>query len=307
MSGGPFVAMLGWGMTARLLLCLVLVAVASGAEEEARPGRDRSAKVQPAKTFSKKPAAKKPTVKKKAVPEKEKEKAKPEQVTKKNREKEPEKEKTPPKKDLAQEDEEEEGRSKDPLPSNNPRPGSIGKDQLREYTGLTGARKRIVDEALALAARPAWLKYRFGSAEPENGGLDCSGSVYYVFQSAGIQPPRTSAAQFSWVQKAGGFVTVPAGVTATTDAVFEALKPGDLLFWSGTYEPKDGREVDVSHVQIFLGHEKSDGLAVMIGASDGRTYRGTKRNGYGVFDFRLPREGSKAKFLGFGPPPGVTP
>ena len=43
-------------------------------------------------------------------------------------------------------------------------------------------------------------------------------------------------------------------------------------------------------------------LAVMAGASEGRTYRDTKRAGYGVFDFKLPRAGSKGVFLGYGLP-----
>ncbi len=180
------------------------------------------------------------------------------------------------------------------------RPGALAKEDLKEYAALEGGRKKIVDEALALAARAKWLKYVFGSADPARGGMDCSGSVYFVFRRAGLNPPRTSAAQFSWVKEAGALVEVPASVTSTGDAAFAKLKPGDLLFWSGTYEPKDGREVPVSHVQIFLGHEKATGEPVMIGASDGRTYRGIKRDGYGVFDFKLPRAGSKAKFLGYG-------
>lgn len=188
-------------------------------------------------------------------------------------------------------------RSADPV-----RPGSLAAKDLKEYATLNGTRKKIVDEALDLAAKPGWLKYTFGSAEPSNGGLDCSGSVYFVFKRAGLNPPRTSAAQFTWVKSGGALTQVSAEVTAINSAAFSKLQPGDLLFWSGTYEPKDGRTVPVSHVQIFLGHEKSGGAAVMIGASDGRTYRGTKREGYGVFDFKLPKPGSKAKFLGYGLP-----
>jgi len=184
----------------------------------------------------------------------------------------------------------------------NDRPGTIAKSDLKEYAELTGTRKRIVDVSLDLAEKDTWLKYTFGSAEPSNGGLDCSGSVYFVFQKAGLEPPRTSADQFTWVKSSGAMTEIPATVTSLQSKEFAKLKPGDLLFWSGTYEPKDGRAVAVSHVQIFLGHEKSTGDPVMIGASDGRTYRGTKREGYGVFDFKLPKTGSKAVFLGYGLP-----
>ncbi|MCW1922189.1 C40 family peptidase [Luteolibacter arcticus] len=187
-------------------------------------------------------------------------------------------------------------------PAPTTRPGRLTGPELKEYAALTGTRKKIVDASLALAARETWLRYRFGSAAPESGGLDCSGAVYFLLQQAGVQPPRSSAAQFVWVKKGGTLKEVPASITSTGDASLKGLKPGDLLFWSGTYQPTDGREVPVSHVQIFLGHEKITGAPVMVGSSDGRTYRGTKREGYGVFDFKLPKAGSKAKFLGYGFP-----
>lgn len=182
------------------------------------------------------------------------------------------------------------------------RPGVVASTELREYAGLAGPRKRIVDEALALAAKDPWLKYQFGSAEPDQGGLDCSGAVYFILRKAGLNPRRTSAAQYQWVKEQSALTEVPAGTATLDHAAFSELQPGDLLFWSGTYVPTDGREVPVSHVQIYLGREKATGDPVMIGASDGRTYRGTKREGYGVFDFKLPRAGSKAKFLGYGLP-----
>lgn len=187
------------------------------------------------------------------------------------------------------------------------RPGSLKAEELKEYESLSGPRKKIVAAALELAARETWLRYTFGSAEPESGGLDCSGSVYYILQQAGIQPPRSSAAQFTWVKDAGALSEAPAGSDSLKSEAFSKLQPGDLLFWSGTYEPRDGREVPVSHVQIYLGHEKSTGEPVMAGSSDGRTYRGTKREGYGVFDFKLPGAQSKGVFLGYGLPAVTEP
>ncbi|RYD45889.1 MAG: peptidoglycan endopeptidase [Verrucomicrobiaceae bacterium] len=183
-----------------------------------------------------------------------------------------------------------------------PRPGSLKPEDLKEYTSLGGMRKRIVDESLQLAAKDSWLKYQFGSADPSSGGLDCSGAVFYILQRVGVDPPRSSAAQFTWVKEEDALTEVSVSVTSIGDAAFKNLKPGDLLFWSGTYEPTDGRSVSVSHVQIFLGHEKATGEPVMVGSSDGRTYLGTKRGGYGVFDFKLPKPESKAKFLGYGLP-----
>ena len=43
----------------------------------------------------------------------------------------------------------------------------------------------------------------------------------------------------------------------------------------------------------------------MINATDGRSYRGTKANGYGVYDFKMPAEDAKAKLVGYGTPPGM--
>lgn len=182
------------------------------------------------------------------------------------------------------------------------RPGRLTGTDLKEYAELTGTRKKIVDAALSLSRGDTWIHYRFGSAEPKSGGLDCSGAVYFILREAGLKPERSSAAQFEWVKNRGALTIVPESATSLGDAAFAGLKPGDLLFWSGTYEPTDGRKVPISHVQIFLGHETSTGAAVMAGASDGRTYRGSKREGYGVFDFKLPKRDSKGKFEGYGIP-----
>ena len=58
---------------------------------------------------------------------------------------------------------------------------------------------------------------------------------------------------------------------------------------------------------MYLGEEAKDRRPVMINSTDGRSYRGIKANGYGVYDFRLPAEGAKIAFLGYGTPPGIAP
>jgi hypothetical protein len=180
------------------------------------------------------------------------------------------------------------------------RPGSIKPEDLKEYDTLEPARKEFVAAALKLAAGDQWLTYTYGSSDPSNGGLDCSGSMCYLLQQIHVDPPRTSGDLFEWVKSSNQLTEVPSAASTLDDPAFSKLTPGDLLFWSGT--TSSSAEGAVSHVQMFLGHEKSDGLAVMAGASDGRSYRGKRRNGYGVFDFKLPEAGSKARFLGYGPP-----
>lgn len=63
--------------------------------------------------------------------------------------------------------------------------------------------------------------------------------------------------------------------------------------------------ININHVAMYLGREKSDGLQIMIPSTDGRSYRGSVANGYGVHDFRVPRQESKSKLVGYGTPPGI--
>ena len=90
---------------------------------------------------------------------------------------------------------------------------------------------------------------------------------------------------------------IPTQASSLDHSQFAKLKPGDLLFWSGTYEIK--RKIAVTHVMIYLG-ELTNGKKVMFGASSGRRYNGRARHGVSVFDFTLPRKGAKAKFVGHG-------
>jgi hypothetical protein len=93
-------------------------------------------------------------------------------------------------------------------------------------------------------------------------------------------------------------------VTSTEDPVFAKLKPGDLLFWEGTYDSGE-RDPPISHVMIFLGTLKADGKGVMFGASSGRRYRGKTIHGVSVFDWEVPQEDSDSKFVAYGPIPGL--
>ena len=186
------------------------------------------------------------------------------------------------------------------------KPAMITVESLKEFESLPEDRKKLIRKAISVAVDSPWLPYQFGGSSPKDGGFDCSGAMYFVMTQAGLAPPRTSANQFLWIKSEKRLREVAASVTSLDEPAMKALRPGDLLFWGSTYQPTDGRLVNVTHVALFLGHEKEDGNAVMINATDGRSYRGTKANGYGIYDFRLPREGSKAIFMGYGTPPGIT-
>jgi len=166
--------------------------------------------------------------------------------------------------------------------------------------------RKLIESSLGLAARN--LSYKYGSADPATGGMDCSGFVYYVLREHGFTDvPRDSSAQYTWVRKAGKFEAV----VGKSDDSFELaeLKPGDLLFWTGTYEIN--RDPPVTHAMIYLGREKRSGRRIMVGASDGRTYQDQSRYGVSVFDFKVSRPGKAATngrtpdFVGYGAIPGL--
>jgi cell wall-associated NlpC family hydrolase len=69
-------------------------------------------------------------------------------------------------------------------------------------------------------------------------GFDCSGLTVYAYAQAGIQLPRTAAAQ------AGTGRRIPATLGPG------ALRPGDLVFYA--YAP--GRDSTIHHVGIYLGN-----------------------------------------------------
>ena len=185
-----------------------------------------------------------------------------------------------------------------------PAPGFITTEALHEFDKLEAARKRFIKLGLDEASRLRMGRYIFGSADPRRGGFDCSGAVHYLLKKMGINPPRSSSTMYDWVRASGNLHVVGPDATSLDHRSFRHLKPGDLVFWSGTYRATDGRKNNITHVQIYLGRER-DGRHVMLGATDGRSYRGTARCGFGVFDFRLPSRTSKSKFAGYGRPPGL--
>ena len=201
-----------------------------------------------------------------------------------------------------------------PSPSSHPASGkkawpnaSISHDEITEYDSYSPTVRQIIDAALALTKQN--LGYTYGSAEPKNGGMDCSGFIYYVLQQNGFSDvPRDSSQQYVWVRKAGNFNAV---LSRKEDSFeLDGLKPGDLLFWRGTYSID--RDPPITHTMIYLGREKRTKKRVMVGSSDGRTYDGKQRWGVSVFDFKMPPppKSGDAKispvFVGYGRIPGLS-
>jgi peptidoglycan DL-endopeptidase CwlO len=203
-----------------------------------------------------------------------------------------------------------------PTPEEKPEPArgkkgwpnvSLSPDQIADYDSYPSKVRQILDAGLALAKQN--LGYTYGSGDPKNGGMDCSGFVYYVLQQNGFPDvPRDSSQQYVWVRKGGNFKAV---VSRKEDSFeLDDLKPGDLLFWRGTYNID--RDPPITHSMIYLGREKRTNKRVMVGSSDGRTYDGKQRWGVSVFDFKLPPppKSGDAKispvFVGYGRIPGLS-
>ncbi len=185
---------------------------------------------------------------------------------------------------------------------------SVPPSQVRDFDAQPARVQQLLRDALALTQRS--LSYKYGSDDPAEGGMDCSGFIYYVLSSAGYKDvPRDSSQQYLWVRKNSDFHAVLSRNSATFE--LDDLKPGDLMFWSGTYQVN--RDVPITHVMIYLGREKGSGRRIMVGASDGRTYDGQRRSGVSVFDFKLPNgQPNKndpdltAKFEGYARVPGLA-
>ena len=183
---------------------------------------------------------------------------------------------------------------------------SLSPDQIADYDGYPPKVRQILDAGLALTKQN--LGYTYGSADPKNHGMDCSGFIYYVLRANGFADvPRDSSQQYVWVRKAGDFNAV---LSRKEDSFeLDDLKPGDLLFWRGTYNID--RDPPITHTMIYLGREKRTNKRVMVGSSDGRTYDGKQRWGVSVFDFKMPPppKSGDAKispvFVGYGRIPGL--
>ncbi len=135
---------------------------------------------------------------------------------------------------------------------------TLSPDEIAGYDAYPARVRQIIEAGLDLTKKN--LGYAYGSADPANGGMDCSGFIYYLLSQNGFTDvPRDSSQQYVWVRKAGNFNAV---LSRHQDSFeLDALKPGDLLFWSGTYNID--RDPPITHTMIYLGREKRTKKRVM--------------------------------------------
>lgn len=179
---------------------------------------------------------------------------------------------------------------------------AIDAADLQEFSSLSPRTQALIQAALDLTRQN--LRYRYGSADPAQGGMDCSGTIFYLLQSMNVpEVPRQSDEMYRWLWEKG---TLNAVAGNTFDSFeFSRLEPGDLLFWTGTYTPAVKRDPPISHVMLYLGKHRATGKRLMMGASEGRRYGGVPQRGVSVFDFELPRvarspTNTSPRFVGYG-------
>ncbi len=173
-------------------------------------------------------------------------------------------------------------------------------NQITGYEELSPPVKKIIKQALILTQKN--LTYLYGSANPQLGGMDCSGTIYYLLKLNKLTDvPRSSYQMYQWVVAKGEFYPVKSNDFSSAE--FNHLKPGDLLFWEGTY--KTNHHPPISHVMIYLGTNEQN-QPLMFGSSDGRCYQGKQMWGVSVFDFTLPNSSSSARFVGYSCIPHLT-
>jgi cell wall-associated NlpC family hydrolase len=182
---------------------------------------------------------------------------------------------------------------------------SVAPEEIKGYDDNPPEIRKVLETAIGLTNED--LKYTYGSADPATGGLDCSGFIYYVLRENGVKDvPRDASGQYVWVRKAGNFRAVLSDELDSFE--LDELKPGDLLFWTGTYDVE--KDPPVTHTMLYLGTKKEDGKPVMLGASDGRSFEGKRMSGVSVFDFKTSSKqatssGRHPRFVGYGRIPGL--
>ena len=81
------------------------------------------------------------------------------------------------------------------------KPAAVSSLEVKELVGFEKYPEpvqKMIERALALTKRK--LTYRFASADPGNGGMDCSGTIYYLLRSGDIDAvPRQSDQICQWL------------------------------------------------------------------------------------------------------------
>lgn len=175
---------------------------------------------------------------------------------------------------------------------------TISVDRIEGFKQYPPKVKALINYALKLAGSN--LYYLYGSANPAKGGMDYSGTIYYLLKSFGLKSPRQANHMYTWVKHKGRLRLL---LNAKKQYFIRYARPGDLLFWSGTYSVS--RVPPITHVMMYLGLNKQKQILV-FGASNGRYFKKVRINGVSVFTLKLKTKNSSARLVAFGCIPGLT-
>lgn len=179
---------------------------------------------------------------------------------------------------------------------------TLRSSELDQFDACPKPIQAMIETALSLTRLN--LTYLYGSSDPNRHGMDCSGAIYHVLQQQGFkEAPRQSDELCLWFKDSNTLHRTPTGTSIDHDE-FKALKPGDLVFWTGTTATE--RKLPITHVMLYLGRLKANRHPLIFGASDGRRYAGQSRCGVSVFDLEFPNPGGKSAIYGYGSLPGMA-
>ena len=162
-----------------------------------------------------------------------------------------------------------------------------------------GSAENVLAHCQRLSRRK--LRYKCGACDPACGGLDCSGTVQFLLQRQGLSGvPRQADMQYLWLQKAGTLRVVDARMTQ--EQLLREVRPGDLLFWEGTYDVQ--RTPNITHVMVYVGFDRGTGKHLMFGARGSKS-KGLTGNGVDYYEFKGLRRRGRGRLAGFGHPTGL--
>lgn len=158
---------------------------------------------------------------------------------------------------------------------------------------------RFVQRCHKLAERK--LDYLFGSNDPKNGGLDCSGAIQWILLQEGLASvPRVSIEQYHWLERAG--LLHQLYDWSSPASVFRRLRPGDLLFWEDTFDAR--RNPNITHVMVYLGYDDTKKMHLMFGAKSSK--KGENGASVDIFQFNWPHKEKKGRFVAYGRIPSLA-
>src|SRR5476651_2330575 len=77
---------------------------------------------------------------------------------------------------------------------------TMAAEELAGFESYPPALQDLVHKALELTTQN--LRYQYGSSDPKSGGMDCSGTMYYLMQNSGFKDiPRQSDEICQWVMR----------------------------------------------------------------------------------------------------------